>query len=148
MVRRADRPGSTPGPIRRRARGDDGIATMQFVLITPVLIFLVFLAIQMALWFHAKHVLLAAAQQGTRVAQGADQTPAEGNTADHDAAISYIQAIGPQLVNGATAVVARDAANTTVTVTVSGTAINVVPGLTLHVQESATGPVERYRAPS
>ncbi len=121
---------------------------MQFVLITPVLIFLVFLAIQMALWLHAKHVLLAAAQQGTRVAQGADQTPSQSSLAGHDAAIAYIQAIGPQLVSGATATVARDAANTTVTVTVTGTAINVVPGLTLHVHETATGPVERYRAPS
>lgn len=51
-------------PRRSRARVDRGEATAQVVILTPILILLVFLGIQAAIYFHAANVAAAAASQG------------------------------------------------------------------------------------
>jgi len=48
----------------RRAKSDRGEATAQLVILTPILILLVFLGIQAAIYFHAANVAAAAASQG------------------------------------------------------------------------------------
>ena len=57
----------------RRLRGERG-ATTEMVIILPALLFLIFLGIQFALWFHASHLALAAAQEGARAARVANAT--------------------------------------------------------------------------
>jgi len=47
-----------------RAKSDRGEATAQLVILTPILILLVFLGIQAAIYFHAANVAAAAASQG------------------------------------------------------------------------------------
>ena len=48
----------------RRRRLDLGEATAQVVILTPILILLVFLGIQAAIYFHSANVAAAAASQG------------------------------------------------------------------------------------
>jgi Flp pilus assembly protein TadG len=48
----------------RRPRADRGEATVQIVILTPILILLVFLGVQAAIYFHSANVAAAAASQG------------------------------------------------------------------------------------
>lgn len=48
----------------RRATSDRGEATAQLVILTPILILLIFVGIQAAIYFHAANVAAAAASQG------------------------------------------------------------------------------------
>ena len=53
---------------RSSARRDRGEATTQLVVITPLLVLLVFLGVQAAVYFHAANVAAAAAAQGAAAA--------------------------------------------------------------------------------
>ena len=54
--------------MRRRWREESGEATTEMVLIVPVLLLLLLVVVQFGLWYHAQHVVQAAAQEGTRAA--------------------------------------------------------------------------------
>jgi Flp pilus assembly protein TadG len=61
------------------AAGDqDGIATIEFVTVVWVFLLVVLGAAQFGLWWHAQHVVLAAAQDAARLAAAEDGTPAAG----------------------------------------------------------------------
>src|SRR3546814_17206650 len=53
---------------RRRSRDERGSVTIQMVFLMPALFLLMFLGLQGALYYHAKQVALAAAQEGAREA--------------------------------------------------------------------------------
>ena len=108
------------------------------VVITPVLFLLMFTAIQVALISYARSIALAAAQNAAR-AEAAYQAPAG---AGQNAVNAFIAQTGdgltfPQVSVQRTAV--------QVNVTVTGTAISVVPlvpGWT--VTQSASEPIEQF----
>ncbi len=50
--------------LARPGRRDRGEATTQMVIVTPILILLLFLGVQAAIYFHAANVATAAASQG------------------------------------------------------------------------------------
>ncbi|MDQ2850281.1 MAG: pilus assembly protein [Actinomycetota bacterium] len=104
----------------------------------PALFAVMFLGLQGALWFHARSVAIAAAQEGAR------QAGAQNSTTDAgiNQATSFVaDAGGNDVLSGATATAVRSA--TQATVTVSGSAMSVIPGWTITVRQSATVPVER-----
>lgn len=114
---------------------------MELVLLTPMLMLFVFTIIQVALWFHAKQVVTAAAQEGARVARQENATAVEGRTA----ALGYVTKVGGEAVVTPTAVVTRTATN--VTVLVRGKSVKLVPGLNLDVEGRSNAAVEGFRAP-
>ena len=122
---------------RHRVR-EDGTASAELVIITPVLLMLVMAVVQFALWQHAEHVAEAAAQRGAETARVEGGTDAQGR----DVARSAIQQIGGGLLVSPAVSIARTAG--VVTVQVSGTAQPVVPFLSLGVSATAQGPVERF----
>lgn len=126
---------------RRCASAERGSAGVELVLLTPLLMLLVLVVVQFALWHHARQVLLAAAQEGARAAR------AQGGTAEHGRAraVDYIQQIGPDLVSSPDVDVDRGI--DVVSVRVRGDAVNIVPGLPMRVTATSVGPVERFRAP-
>ena len=127
---------------RRRIRtSDEGSSAIELVLLTPALMVCVLLIVQFALWQHARHVLLAAAQEGARAARAQGGTADDGRTR----ASNYIRQLGPDLVTAPVIDVARG--TDSVSVRISGRAVNIVPGLPLRVTATSTGPVERFRAP-
>jgi Flp pilus assembly protein TadG len=122
-------------------RRDRGASTLELALLTPILLLVIMLVIQFAMVFHARHVALAAAQSGARVARG--QSTGDWKGASEAKAREYVQQIGPELLIGPGASAGGDQNQRWVTVT--GTATPVVPFLKFHVTERSEGPIECYR---
>ncbi len=118
-------------------RGDVAPMVIMFGLATVM----VFFVIQVALLFHARSVVTAAAQDGVRAAQVENATAADA----HDAA-SQILAGSTALLNNESVVVTPSGEFITVTVTADVT--SVAFGLTGPVTASASGVIERFRPQS
>ena len=102
-----------------------------------------FLGMQAALFYHARTVAIAAAQEGAKAAGGEHGKPADGVSA----ASSFVtDAGGDDVLKDASASANRSA--TTVTVTVTGHSLSVIPGWSPVIVQSATVPAERLTAPS
>ena len=111
---------------------------MQLVVATPLLLLMIMLIVQFALWQHAMHVAEAAAQQGVTAARLAGGTDADGQNAAQTALYTFSHSI---VVNPSVSVTRTF---TTVQVDISGTVETVVPGLSLPVHVVADGPIERF----
>lgn len=129
---------SRPARTRRRFSGEEGIATTEAVLVTPVLLLLVMTVFQFGLWYHAQHVATAAAEEGARAARAEQGTAIAG----HLRADEFLDQAGPTIVQDRAVDATRTAES--VTVRVQGTAVAVIPGLHLSVDATATSPVERF----
>jgi hypothetical protein len=108
----------------------------------PALFAVLFLGMQAALFYHARTVAIAAAQEGARAAGAENGTTSDGIAA----ASSFLSDAGGSDVLRKTSTTANRAA-TTVTVTVSGRSLSVIPGWSPEVTQSASLPVERLTAP-
>jgi len=122
-------------------RDERGEAVTEMVILVPALLLLIMLVVQFGLWYHAQHVVQAAAQEGARAARAEGATPEEGA----ERASAFLSSVGGEAVQNAEV----DAARTgdVVTVRVSARAPAVVPGLRLDVAAAATSPAEEFRAP-
>ncbi|MFJ4541029.1 TadE family protein [Streptomyces tibetensis] len=131
---------------RKRAatHGDSGMTAIEFVLLTPVLFFMIFATVQFALYFFADHVAQAAAQAGARKARAtADEQPGAWRGEARDVVDSYIQQLGPQLVLSPNVTMLQPEQNT-VGVEIAARVPTVFPGLDLTVHAQSAGPVERF----
>ena len=126
----------------RRLREEQGDATTELVLVTPVLLLLVAFVIQFALWYHAAHVAEAAAQEGARAARAFDGSAEAGR----ERAERFLAETGPGIVVTPEVTVRRDV--TTARVEVHGRAPSVVPGMRLPVTATAESPTERFAGSS
>jgi Flp pilus assembly protein TadG len=125
----------TYGTVGQRARGSSSI---QMVILMPALFSVMFLGMQGALYYHARTVAIAAAQEGARAAGAQNGTAGAGISV----AASFVgDAGGNNVLSGAQIGGARTA--TTATVTVTGTSLSVIPGWSPAVSQSASVPVER-----
>jgi len=123
---------------RRVLRGDRGSVSVELVIATPLLLFMLLAIIQFALWSHAEHIAQAAASQGLAAARAQDGTAAAG-AAGAQQMLNQLDS-GPLI--GASVIADRSAISASVRI--SGTAISVVPFLHLPVHAEAVGPVERF----
>ena len=123
---------------QRRMLDQRGSTSMQMVLLLPALFAVMFLALQAALYSYATTVAGAAAQDGARAASAYDNrsTPDAGQAA---AVAALTQSHGA--LEG-WAVVTQDVADCA-SVTITGTALSVLPGLKFPVERTATFPWER-----
>ena len=126
---------------REPDRQQDGSVSAELVIVTPLLMLLVLVVVQFALWQHAQHIAEAAAQRGAQTARLEAGTDTEGAAV----AQSATSQLGANLIVGPRVTVSRSAG--TVHVVVSGTAEAVVPFLSLPVRAMADGPVERFTTP-
>jgi Flp pilus assembly protein TadG len=130
---------------RRAGRGDRGSSAVELVLLAPMLLALIWLVIQYALYYQGRQVALAAAQIGARVArQDANTVPGWQAIAEH-AAQSYYAGLGTRVLGGTVSAVAAPAGMSQVEVTVTGQAASIMFGLTLTIHETAGGPIECFR---
>jgi Flp pilus assembly protein TadG len=131
-----------PATSSRRRTDERGSASVELVILLPVLFAVMFLGMQAALFYHARTVAIAAAQEGARAA-GAEN----GKTSDGiNAAYAFISdAGGNDVLSGANTSANRTP--TTVTVTVTGHSLSVIPGWNPVITQSASLPVERLTAP-
>src|SRR6476619_6890409 len=116
-------PRRTPaGPSER------GSASIQMVVLLPALFAVMFLGMQAALFYHARTVAIAAAQEGARAAGAERGRESDGVEAAND---FIAEAGGDDALTGTSTSADRTA--TTATVTVTGFSLSVIPGWNLRI---------------
>lgn len=120
-----------------RRRPERGSSVVEWVLLTPVLLLLVFAIIQFALLWHAEQVAQAAASQALSATRIQGGTQAAGQRE----AQRILDQLAGRTLPTRQITVTRTA--TAATVRVTGTAQSILPFFTLHVHAEAAGPTER-----
>lgn len=127
----------------RRLRGnggEQGSASIELVILFPALLLLITALVQYGLWFHARSVALAAAQEGVAAARAYGANPATGQ----DVALQFVAEHASDSLLDATATSSAPGGQH-LEVVVTGQAPSVLPGLRgFTVQQAASAPVERF----
>lgn len=126
----------------RRIKVQRGSVSAELVVAIPLLLLMIMLVVQFALWQHGIHIAQAAADRGVTAAR------IEGGTASAGTleAQTVLSQLGQSIVVMPNVQVIRDA--DTASVVITGSAETVVPGLTLPIRAQASGPVEQFRPAS
>ena len=132
-------PRSQPSSSSRRQRGS---ASIELVILLPALFMVMLLGMQAALFYHARTVAIAAAQQGARAAGTEQGRETDGVNAAND---FITEAGGDDVLTETSTTASRTL--TTATVTVTGFSLSVIPGWKVRITQSASVPVERLTAP-
>ena len=127
---------ATPLSRRRGRAAERAIATIEMAILTPVMLLLVTVSCQAALWQEADHVALAAAESGVAVGAQVGGSPAGAR----GEAISAASQMGAGVLISPGATVTEKGG--LVTVTVTGESEQLVPGIPVSVSASASAPIE------
>jgi Flp pilus assembly protein TadG len=130
------------------------VTVVEFVLLTPVLFLLMFGTVEFGLVLYARHVAVAAAQQGARTAREEAYTRSASWAGDSETAASdwVNQLVGGLVVPGTLQTTATLQGSLTGTpypeaeMQVSFHVVTVVPW-TFNVEADSTGPVECFYTP-
>ena len=123
-------------------RDEQGSASIQLVILLPALFAIMFLGMQAALYYHARTLAIAAAEEGARAAAAQGAQANDGTSA----ATAFItSAGGSSVLEHPTTTVTRT--TTTADVTVRGQAMSVIPGWNITITQSASATVERTTQP-
>ncbi|MEU9072062.1 TadE family protein [Streptomyces sp. NPDC048306] len=124
---------------RLRDRLDErGDSVVEFAVIFPVVLVLVFTVIEGALYFHARSVAARAAQVGVDAGRSYDAGPGDGAAA----ARAFLARTGNSVEASEVSV---DSDGDQIAVTVTGRVSSLVPGLEFTVRQRAQAPVEAFR---
>ena len=123
----------------RPEHSERGATAVEIVILAPVLLLLITLVFQFGLWYYAESVARAAAAEGVRAARLEGGTAQDGQLRAED----FLAHAGPSIVEHPNVTATRDL--TTAAVTVTGTAIMIVPGFHLPLRATATSPNEVFR---
>lgn len=130
----------------RRPRGDRGASALELSIVAPGLLLLIFFSIQAGLFFYGRAVAVQAAREGVsqlRTAQRA-ALAADVQAQIEEGIEAYALAVGREALTEPEAVGTYDAETGRVTMTVTGTTITLVPGITLTATGFAAGEIERF----
>jgi Flp pilus assembly protein TadG len=128
-----------------RMGSDRGSSAIELALLAPMLLAMIWLIIQYALYYQGRQVALAAAQIGARVArQDAHTVPGWQAIAQQDAE-NYYKGLGTKVLGDNISAVASVSGPGQVQVVVTGQAASIMFGLTLPIHETAGGPIECFR---
>ncbi len=117
-------------------RGEGGLTSTELSAIMPVLIALVLVPFQIALWWHAYQIADAAAREAVDAAQVVTATEEDGIRAAEWFLHSAGNITEPEVTVTRTA--------ETVRVEVTGRAPRLLPGFDWQVTARAAGPIERF----
>jgi Flp pilus assembly protein TadG len=125
---------------------DRGASAIELAILAPMLLALIWLGIQYALYLQGRQVALAAAQIGARVAREQAATVPGWIANARNAAESYYNGLGTKVLGNG--IVARPQAvgHNDVQVTVTGDVASILFGLRLPIHETAGGPIECFRS--
>jgi Flp pilus assembly protein TadG len=133
--------------IRERRDAESGVSAIEFVAFTPLLFLLILGTVQFALYMYSRHVAIAAAQEGARVAREEAATTPGWQTDAQDKAKGWVKQLAPGLTTVDVPLPTSETVDgiQDVTVTVTVNVLNIVPGTSgFSVTESSTGPVEQF----
>ncbi|GAB7039993.1 MULTISPECIES: TadE family protein [Catenuloplanes] len=120
-------------------RSQRGASPVELAILMPVILFMLFGGIQVAAVYMARATALAAAQE----AVSAERLFQAKDGSGKQRADAFIRAAGDWLT-GPTVTVTKT--GTDVTCVVTGNALSIIPGWTIPVTQTATGPRERVTA--
>lgn len=121
-----------------RAERERGAASLEMVIIFPIVLLVSLAAVQAGLWMYARSLCLAAAQEGALVGAAIDSSPAQAERA----AVVFLEEAAPRFAQVPVVDVARGFEQ--VSVTVTARIPTVLPGFLDQVEQTAALPVERY----
>jgi hypothetical protein len=119
---------------------DRGALSLSYAVILPVVLLFIAIVIQASFWFLARQAALAAARQGADAARVLGGSPEAGRAA----ALAFAQHSGAGYLLDP-GVSTGGSTSFTVAVTVTGHVPTFVPGLVVHVSETAQAPVEEFQ---
>ncbi|GAB3474246.1 MULTISPECIES: TadE/TadG family type IV pilus assembly protein [Amycolatopsis] len=126
----------------RRLRNDQrGAGTVELVIATPVLLLLILLIAQFALYMHATHIAQAAASEALSAARVFGGSAAAGSAEGQ----RILTQLGSGPLQESSVNVQRG--GTQASVTITGTTTSVIPFMTFTVHAEAVGPVEKFVPP-
>lgn len=125
---------------RPGTKGERGAAMLELALVAPLLMLLVLGAVQFALWYHAQSVVLAAAQDGARLAAAETGTASAGR----QRALALLHTGLGQMANNAAVDAHRDPDVTVVSVTAELRPLLPV-ARSLHLRATGRSLTERFR---
>lgn len=124
--------------LRQATDGDRGEVTVELVIATPLLMLALLAIIQFAVWSHATHVAQGATSEALAAARTQHGTTGTGLAAGRrlleDLAAGPLRNPDLEVTRGAD----------TVSVTITGEAAAVLPGVHLPVHAEASGRTERF----
>jgi Flp pilus assembly protein TadG len=138
-------PGTDADPARRgrtvpgdRSASDRGASPVELAIVAPLIILLLFLAIQISSVFLARSAALSAAQEAVSAQRAYQAQPGAGIAKGNE----FLTHTGELLTDAA--VVAAPAEANEVAFTVTGQAMSVIPGMDFTVSQTAHGEIERF----
>ncbi|RPF21465.1 TadE/TadG family type IV pilus assembly protein [Myceligenerans xiligouense] len=138
MQRQADHARTASGNVRnRRRRHDDGSVSTELVIVLPAVIALTFLGIQAGVLFHARQVVLAAANQGALAAASEYGTAADGQAG----AEAFLAQTGDSALSSWT--VSADRSDEQVVIRIVAEPYSAIPFWSVSVSGQASMPTER-----
>ena len=131
------------GRSSRPGESDRGSSSVEFAILFPIIVILLFAGPQLALWYFAREAADAAAHAGARAASVSGAAGGAGQ----EAADQYLARLGTGAITRYS--VAEQDAATTVTVHVTAEVPNVIPlpGFTPTVDVTVTRGKERFTTP-
>lgn len=137
-----------PGAVQhaRNRRSDAGVASLELVVIFPVLLLVLFGVFQGALYFHGRNVLLAAAEQGVRAAR----VDAQNNRAATAVAQARQFLLDTGELNNLTGLTITPTVDgEQVRLTITARTVSLLPGVPgPQVSQTAAGSIERFTSRS
>ena len=126
-----------------------GATSLELAILAPMILALIFMSIQTALWLYGRSVALNAAQEGVsrlRLVQPPVYNAGVGEQVRQDIT-AYAQQLGGTTLRNAEAQPPQyNNPEGLVSFTVTGDTVSLVPGLQLRVERTATGPIEQFEA--
>jgi len=137
----AGRAGRRKAPrLRLPWRGDQGAGAAEVVIAVPLLMLIILVIVQFAIWEHAVSVAQATAQEALAAARVQGGSTAAGQ----QRASQVLSQVGSAVLVGPQVSVTRTAVTVTVQVHADAERVVPLPGLSLPVTVTVTGPVERF----
>lgn len=128
-----------PHRLRRPRRDESGVSSIELVLYMPLLLLIMFIAVQFALVWFGNQAASAAAREAARVARVQD-----GEAAAREAARDYVANIGQGVLEDPQ--ISVEIVGDTVRVTVTGRAQQLSPIGVPMVSQTVEGPIEILEA--
>lgn len=142
----ASPPRRTLLPLRRdrdRVADEGGSATVEFTILFPIIVVLLFAGPQLAMWYFAREAADAAATSGARAASAADAAAGEGR----HAAASYLARLGTGTIAGYTVTETDTATSVRIRVDAAVPRVIPLPGFSPNVEVTVVRGKERFTTP-
>jgi Flp pilus assembly protein TadG len=131
----ARRSSAVPGD---RDGSDRGASPVELAIVAPLIIMLLFLAIQISAVFLARSAALSAAQEAVSAQRAYQARPGAGIAKGNE----FLTHTGELLTDASVAAAPAEANE--VAFTVTGQALSVIPGMDFTVSQTAHGEIERF----